>query len=198
MRLLAQLNFPNGDANAREWLQRAVNGPPPRVRSLVRASDPGSAHIIRVQAEVPAEQHSQYLTVFGNEPGVKLETWQEDSKRLIMPIEQMNISLPPKMARFIRSKVKDGQYTNASEVVRDAVRHMQETDAARSERALLADFEGRLPAAEREDIRRSVKRGVQDIDTGRFEEYDAEGLRGLTKELVAGSVKKRASRAKAG
>ena len=48
-----------------------------------------------------------------------------------MPIEQMNISLPPKMARFIRGKVKAGQYTNASEVVRDAVRHMQEAEAAR-------------------------------------------------------------------
>ncbi len=115
-----------------------------------------------------------------------------------MPIEQMNISLPPKMARFIRSKVKGGQYTNASEVVRDAVRHMQETEAARSERALLTDFEAHLPALEREDIRRSVKRGIQDIEAGRFEEFDARGLRGLTKELVAGSVKKQASRAKAG
>ena len=75
-----------------------------------------------------------------------------------MPIEQMNISLPPKMARFIRGKVKDGQYTNASEVVRDAVRHMQEAEAARSERAVLADFEVRLPRPERADIQRSVKR----------------------------------------
>lgn len=115
-----------------------------------------------------------------------------------MPIEQMNISLPPKMARFIRSKVKDGQYTNASEVVRDAVRHMQETEAARSNRALLTDFEGRLPVTEREDIQRSVKRGIKDIEAGQFEDYDAEGLRGLTKKLVAGSVKKQVSRAKAG
>jgi len=84
--------------------------------------------------------HSQYLTVFQNEPGVKLETWQQNLTGSTMPIEQMNISLPPKMARFIRGKVKDGQYTNASEVVRDAVRHMQETEAARSARALLAGF----------------------------------------------------------
>jgi putative addiction module CopG family antidote len=124
--------------------------------------------------------------------------WQDNLKRLTMPIEQMNISLPPKMARFIRSKVKDGQYTNASEVVRDAVRHMQETEAARSNRALLTDFEGRLPVTEREDIQRSVKRGIKDIEAGQFEDYDAEGLRGLTKKLVAGSVKKQVSRAKAG
>jgi putative addiction module CopG family antidote len=115
-----------------------------------------------------------------------------------VPIEQMNISLPPKMARFIRGKVKEGQYTNASEVVRDAVRHMQETEAARSERALLADFEASLPVAEREDIGRSVRRGIKDIEAGRFREYDADGLRVLARELVAGSARKRASRAKAG
>jgi putative addiction module CopG family antidote len=96
----------------------------------------------------------------------------------------------------MRSKVKDGQYTNASEVVRDAVRHMQENEAARSERALLTDFEARLPVAEREDIQRSVKRGMNDIEAGRFEDYDAEDLRRLTRRLVAVSVKKRASRAK--
>jgi putative addiction module CopG family antidote len=58
-----------------------------------------------------------------------------------MPIEQMNISLPPKMARFIRSKVKAGDYPNASEVVRDAVRHMQEIEAARNDRYALAAIE---------------------------------------------------------
>ena len=36
----------------------------------------------------------------------------------------MNISLSPQMARFIRGKVKNGEYTNMSEVVRDAVRRM--------------------------------------------------------------------------
>jgi len=75
---------------------------------------------------------------------------------------------------------------------------MQETEAARSERALLTDFEARLPVAERKDIRRSVKRGIEDIAAGRFEDYDAEGLRGLRKEIVAGSVRKQTSRAKAG
>lgn len=109
----------------------------------------------------------------------------------------MNISLPPKMARFIRGKVKNGLYTDASEVVRDAVRHMQETEASRSERALLADFERHLPAEERESIGRSVKRGIRDIETGRFEEYDADGLRSLAQEFVTNSVKK-STRVKAG
>src|ERR1700722_2289115 len=114
-----------------------------------------------------------------------------------MPIEQLNISLSPQMARFIRGKVKNGDYTDASEVVRDAVRRLQADEAAKSERALLVDFEVRLPQSEHDDIRRSVRRGIKDIEAGRCEEYDADGLRGLGRELVARSVKKQAARTKA-
>ena len=115
-----------------------------------------------------------------------------------MPTEQMNISLPLKMARFIRAKVKDGQYTDASEVVRDAVRHMQEAEAARSELALLENFEAHLPESQLKDIHRTVRRGMSDIESGRFEDYDADGLRRLGKDLVSRSVKRQASRTKAG
>ncbi len=52
-----------------------------------------------------------------------------------MAVEQMNISLSPKMAKFIRSKVKTGSYTNISEVVRTAVRRMQEEEAREAKRA---------------------------------------------------------------
>jgi antitoxin ParD1/3/4 len=114
-----------------------------------------------------------------------------------MPIEQMNISLSPQMARFIRGKVKSGDYTNASEVVRDAVRRLQAEETAKNDRTLLADFEARLSQSEREDIRLSVQRGIRDIEAGRFEEHHADGLRGLGKELVARSVGKHAVRTKA-
>ena len=115
-----------------------------------------------------------------------------------MPIEQMNISLSPQMARFIRGKVKNGGITNASEVVRDAVRRLQAEEATKSERSFLADFEGHLPQSEREDIHHSVQPGIKDIETGHFEEFDAEGLRGLAKTLVARSARKRATPTKAG
>src|ERR1035438_9362412 len=73
-----------------------------------------------------------------------------------MAIEQMNISLSPQMARFIRGKVKNGEYTNMSEVVRDAVRRLQEDEAVKSARTRLADFEAGLARGEREGIRRGV------------------------------------------
>ena len=114
-----------------------------------------------------------------------------------MSIEQMNISLSPQMARFIRNKVRKGEYTNISEVVRDAVRRMQEEETLKKERAALSDFESRLSREEREGIRRGIHRGIKDIEAGRYEEYDADGLRALTKKLVAASGKKRFSHRKA-
>ena len=35
---------------------------------------------------------------------------------------QMNVSLPPQMYQLVQDKVKSGFYSNASEVVRDALR----------------------------------------------------------------------------
>jgi len=76
------------------------------------------------------------------------------------------------MARFIRGKVKKGEYTNISEVVRDAVRRLQEAEAAKAETLL------------------RVRQGLKDIDSGRYEEFDAAGLRGLATTLVGASVRK--------
>jgi antitoxin ParD1/3/4 len=114
-----------------------------------------------------------------------------------MAIEQMNITLSPQMAKFIRGKVKKGEYTDVSEVVRDAVRRMQEAEAAKKDRAWLTDFEASLTKAEREGIRRGVRQGISDIEEGRYEEHDADALRGLAKELVAASAKRLAGRSKA-
>jgi putative addiction module CopG family antidote len=111
-----------------------------------------------------------------------------------MAIEQMNVSLPPKMARFIRGKVRNGEYTNMSEVVRDALRRMQEAEATSSSRTWLTDIEAGLTHGEREGMRRAVRRGIQDIEEGRYEVYNADGLRGLAEDLVAASGKKTAGR----
>lgn len=108
----------------------------------------------------------------------------------------MNISLSSEMAQFVRDKVKKGEYTNSSEVVRDAVRRMQEQDAVKQERAFFASFESRLTSAGRESIRRRVRQGIEDIEAGRYEEYDADGLKALAEKLVATSGRKLSKRRK--
>jgi putative addiction module CopG family antidote len=45
------------------------------------------------------------------------------------------------MAKFVRGKVKGGEYANLSAVVRDALRRWKEAEAAKKEPALLAGFE---------------------------------------------------------
>ncbi len=40
----------------------------------------------------------------------------------------MNVSLTPKLQEFVRQKVESGMYGSASEVVREALRYMEERE----------------------------------------------------------------------
>lgn len=50
----------------------------------------------------------------------------------------MNVSLTPQLEAMIRERVESGRYNNASEVVRDALRHLEEHERVQHLRALLA------------------------------------------------------------
>lgn len=54
----------------------------------------------------------------------------------------MNVSLTPELEKFVSSKVQSGRYNSASEVVREALRLLEEHDEARA--AQLAEFNGAL------------------------------------------------------
>ena len=62
----------------------------------------------------------------------------------------MNVSLTPKLEDFVKAKVKTGNYNNASEVIREAVRLLQDRDADRKIEL----------AALRRSIRESEKSGA--------------------------------------
>ncbi len=47
--------------------------------------------------------------------------------------ETMNISLTPELGRFVDRRVKSGQYTSASEVVRESLRLLQHREATREQ-----------------------------------------------------------------
>jgi antitoxin ParD1/3/4 len=54
----------------------------------------------------------------------------------------MNVSLTPELENFVIAKVGSGRYNSASEVVREALRLLEEHDSARA--AQLAEFNGEL------------------------------------------------------
>jgi antitoxin ParD1/3/4 len=56
----------------------------------------------------------------------------------------MNVSLTPELDKFVAAKVKSGRYNSASEVVREALRLLEEHDRARA--AQLTAFNKELGA----------------------------------------------------
>jgi antitoxin ParD1/3/4 len=84
-----------------------------------------------------------------------------------------NISLTPEQDAFVESVVKAGEYQNASEAVRDALRVLQQR---RREDVL------KLKA-----LRMQIKAGVEALERGDFIEVDAEDLEGYLDGLTAAS-----------
>ncbi len=66
-----------------------------------------------------------------------------------------NVHLTPELEKFARKCVKSGQYNNVSEVVRSALRLMQEQEKRRQ------DFAAMLDAARAE----AASEGVHDVDS---------------------------------
>jgi antitoxin ParD1/3/4 len=70
----------------------------------------------------------------------------------------MNVSLTPELDKFVAGKVGSGLYTSASEVVREALRLLEEHDRARA--AQIATFNRELGAR------------LQSLDRGIFVEAE--------------------------
>ena len=100
-------------------------------------------------------------------------------------MDQMNVSITDHLAEYVRARVKSGRYNNASEVVREALRRMEEEDqralrmATPSAVDVLTDFN----AIQTEAIRKRVLEGIAEIKRGEFTDY--EGRAGLSK-LMSG------------
>src|SRR6266576_680375 len=109
------------------------------------------------------------------------------AKRLSM--DQMNVSITDQLAGYVRKKVKSGRYNNASEVVREALRRMEEDDerALRLAKPTAEDILTDLTEEQLDGIRRRVRACIDGVEAGKFLEY--EGREGL--EKLAEGVKAR-------
>jgi antitoxin ParD1/3/4 len=76
----------------------------------------------------------------------------------------MHINLSPEMEKFVQSKVDSGFYSNASEVIRDAIRRMRED-------------EDKIAA-----LRKALQVGDDQLDKGEGAQYSPELLTRLTEK----------------
>jgi len=72
----------------------------------------------------------------------------------------MNISLTPQLEKLVPDRVKFGRYTSASEVIREALRFMDEKD--------------RLLGAKLDQLREGVR---EDLESGPATEWDPEEIK---------------------
>ena len=76
----------------------------------------------------------------------------------------MNVSLTPPLEELVRRKVASGMYNSASEVVREALRLLDQQDQVRSVRL--------------EQLRADIRKG---IDSGPSEPWDARKVKDLAR-----------------
>ena len=103
-------------------------------------------------------------------------------------MDQMNVSITDHLAEYVRARVKSGRYNNGSEVVREALRRMEDDDqralrlAAPTVEDVLTDF----TAIQIEAIRKRVLEGVAEIERGEYTEYEGRaGLETLAADVAA-------------
>jgi len=88
----------------------------------------------------------------------------------------------------VRARVKSGRYNNASEVVREALRRMEEADqrALRIAAPTVADVLTDFTTNQIEAIRRRVRESIGEDERGEYTEYEGRaGLDALAADVVA-------------
>jgi antitoxin ParD1/3/4 len=85
-------------------------------------------------------------------------------------MDQMNVSITDRLAGYVRRKVSSGRYNNASEVVREALRRMEDEDAraVRLARPTVEDVLSDLTAEQIEGIRQRVRASIDSVEHGEY------------------------------
>lgn len=65
----------------------------------------------------------------------------------------MNVHLTPELEQMVQNKVKTGRYNSASEVMREALRLMDDRD--------------QLKTMQKEELRKKIAAGLKSLDEGR-------------------------------
>lgn len=82
----------------------------------------------------------------------------------------MNVSLTPELENLVNEKVKSGLYNSASEVIRESLRLLQEQDM--------------LKQIRRDEMRRKIMLGIEQIRRGEFVEVKASEMKDFAEQLI--------------
>jgi antitoxin ParD1/3/4 len=98
---------------------------------------------------------------------------------------QLNVSITPHFSKFIRSKIKSGRYANASEVVREALRRLEQDEAVR-EQSVIVDPD---------NADQAILEGLASIERGEFIELKGhEEVQAFFADIVARGKKRFAAK----
>jgi antitoxin ParD1/3/4 len=103
-------------------------------------------------------------------------------------MDQMNVSVTDHLADYVRARVKSGRYNNASEVVREALRRMENDDqrALRLAAPTVEDILTDLTAIQTEGIRKRVLQGIAEIEQGHYTDYEGRaGIEEIAADVLA-------------
>lgn len=88
----------------------------------------------------------------------------------------MNVSLTPELEQLVQDKVKTGLYLSASEVVREALRLLDERDQLREIRLT--------------ELKKKIAVGVEQAERGEVAPFDFDELKAKARERLAVASKK--------
>jgi len=94
----------------------------------------------------------------------------------------MNVSLTPTLEELVQRKLATGLYNSASEVIREALRLLEERDEMRKMRL--------------ETLRKEVNVGLDQLKRRQVTEYDDQSLSALAGDIKAKGRKRLASKKK--
>ena len=94
----------------------------------------------------------------------------------------MNVSLTPTLEELVQRKVGTGLYNSASEVIREALRLLEERDEMRKMRLVA--------------LRKEISVGLDQLSRGEASEYDDQSLNTLPADIKAKGRKRLAAKKK--
>jgi antitoxin ParD1/3/4 len=89
---------------------------------------------------------------------------------------QLNVSITPHFSKLIHNKVRSSRYANASEVVREALRRLEQEDLLVEQTAI----------NDPDDVLVQIRKGMESVNRGDYIEINGDKeLRGFFADVIA-------------